>query len=302
MVQSLVVFAQLQYPAFSLNKLKELVQQRRRLQRAATSEYNELGFRTGERDVDPSPVLDEVSGLPLLIRPHQRNQNHLLISPLAAIRRHDLDLRPPIQHCAKQLDLLPIQSNDPDLVLRHPTLNERLGELSHELRFDGVLDEVADHGIASRKTVCVDKDDFASLVKYLLDPARSFMRAAWGMQLPKEGFSVGKLQSLRPRPLVTALQSITIYELVGQTHDIFVHPVLLGQIHDCMRMRIRKHAEQRKFETPCTCLSVANQRRELEMITNKDELVCEPEWPQTGGQCDLRSFIDDAVLECSSGE
>jgi hypothetical protein len=38
------------------------------------------------------------------------------------------------------------------------------------------------------------------------------------------------------------------------------------------------------------------------MITNKDERIGHPQWTEAGGQGDLRSFIDYAIIEFSAKE
>jgi hypothetical protein len=38
------------------------------------------------------------------------------------------------------------------------------------------------------------------------------------------------------------------------------------------------------------------------VIANKDKLFCESQWAETGGERNLRSFVDDAIVELASGE
>ena len=47
---------------------------------------------------------------------------------------------------------------------------------------------------------------------------------------------------------------------------------------------------------------VAYQGRELEVVSDEHELICETQWAQTCRESDLRCFVDDAVVEMSPVE
>ena len=38
------------------------------------------------------------------------------------------------------------------------------------------------------------------------------------------------------------------------------------------------------------------------VIANEDELICESQRAETGGECNLGSFVDDTIVELASGE
>jgi hypothetical protein len=85
-------------------------------------------------------------------------------------------------------------------------------------------------------------------------------------------------------------------------HDILIHPVLVGKVDDTIDMLLREKAKEGDVESCFPGDSASDQWRKLVVITDKDKLVCESQWAEAGGKGDLRSFIDDAVVELASGE
>ena len=67
-------------------------------------------------------------------------------------------------------------------------------------------------------------------------------------------------------------------------------------------MIIREKAEERDIESCFPGGPVPDQWRKLVVISNEDKLVCESQWAETGGERNLRSFVDDAIVELASGE
>jgi len=85
-------------------------------------------------------------------------------------------------------------------------------------------------------------------------------------------------------------------------HDILIHPVLVGEVDNTIFVSLREKAEEGDFKPRFPRDSASNQWRELVVIADKDKLVCESQWTEAGGERNLRSFIDDAVVELASGE
>ena len=85
-------------------------------------------------------------------------------------------------------------------------------------------------------------------------------------------------------------------------HDILIHPVLLGEVDNAIYVFLREKAEEGDFESCLLGSSASDQRRKLVVIADEDKLVCESQWAETGGKRDLRSFVDDAIVELTSGE
>lgn len=69
----------------------------------------------------------------------------------------------------KQLDLLPVQSDDADLFFFDPTTDERLRELVHEFGFDLVLNKVTHTGVTSRDLVRIDEHNFGTIETLVLN-------------------------------------------------------------------------------------------------------------------------------------
>ena len=67
-------------------------------------------------------------------------------------------------------------------------------------------------------------------------------------------------------------------------------------------MLLGEKAEEGNFEPSFLGGSASDQRRQLVVVADKDKFVCESQWTETGGKGNLRSFIDDAVVESTSGE
>jgi len=85
-------------------------------------------------------------------------------------------------------------------------------------------------------------------------------------------------------------------------HNVLVHPVLLSEVNDTIWVLLREKAEKGDFEPRFLGGSTSDQWRELVMIANKDKLVCESQRAEAGRKGNLRSFVDDAVVELASGE
>jgi hypothetical protein len=85
-------------------------------------------------------------------------------------------------------------------------------------------------------------------------------------------------------------------------HDILIHPVLEGEVDDTVDVLLREKAEEGDFESCFLSGSASDQWWELVVITDKNKLVCESQWAEAGGKGDLRSFVDDAVVEFAFGE
>ena len=85
-------------------------------------------------------------------------------------------------------------------------------------------------------------------------------------------------------------------------HNIFIHPVLVGELDDTIWMLLREKAEEGVFKSCFPSGSASDQRCELEVIADEDKRVRESQRAETGGKGDLRGFVDDAVVELASGE
>ena len=67
-------------------------------------------------------------------------------------------------------------------------------------------------------------------------------------------------------------------------------------------MIVREKSEEGDFESCFLGDSASDQWRKLVVIANEDELVCESQRAETGGERNLGSFVDDTVVELASGE
>lgn len=85
-------------------------------------------------------------------------------------------------------------------------------------------------------------------------------------------------------------------------HDILVHPILVGEVDNIVFMAFREKAEKGDFESRFLGGSASDQWRQLVVVTNKYKFVCEPQWAEAGGKGNLRSLVDDTVVEPASGE
>lgn len=76
---------------------------------------------------------------------------------MTPVRSEDFDPLPVDQQVRKQLDLLPVQSDDTDLLFFDTTTDERLSKLVHKLSFDLVLYEVTNTGVVTWHLVRVNE-------------------------------------------------------------------------------------------------------------------------------------------------
>jgi hypothetical protein len=102
--------------------------------------------------------------------------------------------------------------------------------------------------------------------------------------------------------LRTTHQPSLINERIGEVHDVFIHPVLLGEIDDTVFMLLREKAKEGDFESRFLGDSAPDQWRQLVVITNEDKFVCKSQRAEAGRKGDLRSFVYDAIVEFASGE
>ncbi len=65
---------------------------------------------------------------------------------------------------------------------------------------------------------------------------------------------------------------------------------------------IGQEPEKRDIETASSSFRVFDDRWQLKVVANEDEGICEAKRTDTGGKSDLRSFVDDAVVESAAGE
>lgn len=84
---------------------------------------------------------------------------------MTPVRSEDFDPLPAHQKVREQLDLLPVQGDDTNLLFFNTTTDERLRKLVHKLSFDLVLYEVTDTGVITRYPVRVDEDGFDAVVQ-----------------------------------------------------------------------------------------------------------------------------------------
>ncbi|KAH3684495.1 hypothetical protein WICPIJ_004528 [Wickerhamomyces pijperi] len=87
---------------------------------------------------------------------------------------------------------------------------------------------------------------------------------------------------------------------VGQKHNVLTHSVLVGEIHHRLWRLLTQHLEQTLGETFGIC--VLNQRRQLVVVTNQDELLTEFQRTKTNRHGNLGRLVDNAVVEPSSVE
>ena len=108
----------------------------------------------------------------------------------------------------------------------------------------------------------------------------------------------------RPRRdrLVPAAEFTAVDERVGERHNDAVHPILLGEVDDRLRVRLGQATEERDVEPALARGRVADERRELVVIADEDELAGEAQRAEAGRQGDLRGLVDDAVVECALAE
>jgi len=85
-------------------------------------------------------------------------------------------------------------------------------------------------------------------------------------------------------------------------HDILIHPVLIGEVDNTIFVGLREKAEEGDFKPRFPRDSASNQWRKLVVITDKDKFVRKSQWAEAGGERNLRSFVNDAVVELASGE
>ena len=50
------------------------------------------------------------------------------------------------------------------------------------------------------------------------------------------------------RHFLTVFQLVLVDELIGERHDLSIHSVLEPQMHDCLRMSLRRSLEERDTE------------------------------------------------------
>jgi len=65
---------------------------------------------------------------------------------------------------------------------------------------------------------------------------------------------------------------------------------------------VREKSEEGELESCFPGDSASDQWRKLVVIANEDELVCESQRAETGGERNLGSFVDDTIVELASGE
>ena len=116
-----------------------------------------------------------------------------------------------------------------------------------------------------------------------------------------------------------SLEAVLVHELVGEEHDVGVHPILLGEVHDRGRMRVRKPLEQAHVEALVARFAVADleslseknwetaerktyERRKLVVVAHEDERVGVSQRAETRRERDLRRLVDDADVELASCE
>ena len=85
-------------------------------------------------------------------------------------------------------------------------------------------------------------------------------------------------------------------------HNILIHPVLEGEVDDTVDVLLREKAEEGDFESCFLSGSASDQWWKLVVITDKNKLVCESQWAEAGGEGNLRSFVDDAVVKFAFGK
>ena len=221
----------------------------------------------------------------------------------------------------EQFNLLPVQRDDSDLFLLDPATNKGLSELVHYLGFDFILYEVSDTSLIGRNLVCVHEHGFDSATASVicstrsgggktipsadqeLKPARNPITLIARFDVKVINEAVARYLQRPPRDFLRpAYQLSFVSEPVGYMHDILIHPVLLGEIDNTIHVFIREKAEERGIESCFLCGSVSDQWRELVVIANEDKLVRESQWAETGGERNLRSLVDDAIVELASGE
>ena len=120
--------------------------------------------------------------------------------------------------------------------------------------------------------------------------------------MPLERLQIRHAQRSRRDRLVAATQLALVDERVGQRHDVGVHPILLREVDDGVRLGLGQAAEERDVEPALARGGVADEGRELVVVADEDELVREPQRTEAGWKGDLRGLVDDAVVELALAE
>lgn len=76
----------------------------------------------------------------------------------------------------------------------------------------------------------------------------------------------------------------------------------MGEVDDIVCVFLREKAEEGDFESCFLSGSASDQWRQLVVVTNKNKFFCESQRAEAGGKRNLRSFVDDAVVEFASRE
>src|SRR5690606_41389685 len=94
------ILGQMVYPILSLHQRDELTQHvlfPAALQSTHASDYEELGFCSRKGDVDPPPVLEQVTNIASLVAAHKAQDDDLLVTSLEPIGGVHLDAGVPAQ-------------------------------------------------------------------------------------------------------------------------------------------------------------------------------------------------------------
>ena len=187
-----------------------------------------------------------------IVRPHQGDDDTIFIPPLASIGRKNLHTLPRFKQIRQELDLLAIERDNANLVLRYPGPKEGLRELVDEGSFHFVLHQISYTRIVGRNLIGVDKDRFTAkqgpsacvipttekrspFISQLFQPA---ITRAFGFEFsyvkPLQERAIGKDQASLSNFFRSTPQSIVVYEPVRQQHNVFVHPVLVSKVHNCI--------------------------------------------------------------------
>ena len=98
-----------------------------------------------------------------IVRPNHRDDDAVLVSTLATVRGENLNALVFPEQIRDLLDLLTVQRDDTDLVVRDAAASQRFGDLLNEDSFGRVLHEIAHARICSWHGIRVDKDRLAAV-------------------------------------------------------------------------------------------------------------------------------------------
>ncbi|CRK21068.1 hypothetical protein BN1708_003407, partial [Verticillium longisporum] len=286
----------------------------RTLERLPAADDEELRLGARERHVDSAPVLEQVANSARVVGPHQRQHDDLLVAALEAVGCVHLHAGVAAQPVLQQRQLGAVVRHDANLRLGNADGNERLDELRHDARLAGVDDAVA-LGLLVRpglQRVRVDEADARLGLQEVTDPAPT--RRGTGAERPRrtrlqevsrvemplpESAHVGHVKLGEAQLFRATPEPALVDEAVAQSHDVLAHAILMLQVDDRVRVRVREQLEQADVQATLASLLILHQRRKLVVVSYQDKSLGHPDGAEADWQRDLRRLIDDAIIKCT---